>query len=338
MFSKNKISITVLVTSINQRKITIDTANYYSNICNEVILVDEEQPHLSIDEIKILRKKGIKYIDYKNDNNEISIKSIYQKRLIAANNSNNKFIVHSNHDERYSYHGLLACSQEMENHKDLIFCAGQAVAIRKAEKEIYFTRSYENLSEYKNINEVKLRLYNHSELYAPIAHYAVWRKEFFIENIERTIAVHDSVNSAGIFDEVIFEFSADLLGNSKALNELYWVRNRVNTPRPKPKRDKGEYSFKIVENKLNVLLANLNDIKLDILINGIYKNFPNVQTKNFIEKIILFIKLILRKFINLVKKEKKRKNSFDKIENLLNESKIVYDKEDLKYLLNSMNL
>ena len=43
----------------------------------------------------------------------------------------------------------------MENHKDLIFCAGQAVAIRKAEKEIYFTRSYENLSEYKNITDEK---------------------------------------------------------------------------------------------------------------------------------------------------------------------------------------
>ena len=122
MFSKNKINITVLVTSINQRNISIETANYYSNICNEVILVDEEQPHLSVDEIKVLKEKGIKYIDYKNDASGLSLNSLYQKRLIAANKSNNKYVVHSNHDERYTYHGLLACVSELENHKDLIFC------------------------------------------------------------------------------------------------------------------------------------------------------------------------------------------------------------------------
>ena len=339
MISKNKINITVLVTSINQRNITIDTANYYSNICNEVILVDEEQPHLSIDEIKKLKSKGIKYIDYKNDANRRSLNCLYEKRLIAANKSNNKYVVHSNHDERYTYNGLLACVSELENHKGLIFCAGQAVAVRKAQKEIYFTRSYKNLSEYKNINEVNLRLHNHAEKYAPIAHYSVWRKEFFIKNMERTIAVHNKITPSGILDEVVFEFSADLAGSSKALNEFYWLRNRINPECPKAKRDQGQYSLKIIENKLNLLLGNLNDIKVDILINCLYKNLPNVPTKSFIEKIILFIKLILRRFINLIKrKEKKRPNSFDNIENLLNDSKIKYAKKDLEYLLNSMKL
>ena len=50
----DKINITVLITSIHQRNITIDTANYYSKICNEVILVDEQHPHLSVDEINLL--------------------------------------------------------------------------------------------------------------------------------------------------------------------------------------------------------------------------------------------------------------------------------------------
>ena len=340
----DKINITVLITSIHQRNITIDTANYYSNICNEVILVDEQHPHLSVDEIKILRKKGIKYIDFKTIGT-IKLNTGYQKRLIAANESNNRYVVHSNHDERYTYQGLLACLSELENNKDLIFCAGQAIAVRKAKNKIYYTRSYKNLSKYKNANEVKLRLYNHSENYVPIAHYSVWRKKSFIDNMERTISVHESIPSPSILDEVIFEFSSNLAGNSKALNEFYWLRNRVNhswysdnLPWPSDNEDKWQYSIKIIENKLNILLGNLNDIKVDFLINGLYKNFPFLQPKSFIEKIILFIKFIIRKVFNLKKREKRRANGFDDIENLLNNSKIKYNKKDLKYLLNSMKL
>ena len=102
MFFKNKIDITVLITSIYERNITIETANYYSEICSEVILVDEEQPHLPSADISELKKKGITYIPYKTDNNELSIKSVYQKRLIAAKQSNKRYLVHSNHDERYT--------------------------------------------------------------------------------------------------------------------------------------------------------------------------------------------------------------------------------------------
>ena len=334
----DKINVSVLITSIHERKITIDTANYYSNICDEVIVVDEEKPHLSADEIKILKKKGIEYIKYKTINSKFSIDSIYKKRLIAANRSSKRFIVHSNHDERYTYHGLLACISELENNEDLIFCAGQAIAVRKFKNKIYYTRSYKNLIKYKNVNEVKLRLYNHSEKYVPIAHYSVWRKKSFIDCIKRTISVLESIPSTSILDEVIFEFSADLSGNSKSLNQFYWFRNRINQSWSSVNIDRWEYSIKVIKNQLNLLLGNLNDIQVDILINGLYKNLPFLQPKSFIEKIISLIKLIIRKVLNLKKREKRRANGFDDIEDLLNESKIKYDKKDLKYLLNSMNL
>ena len=334
---KKKIDITVLVTSLHQRDIAIETVNYYSEICSEVIFVDEQQPYLAETDIHKLRKKNINYITYKDSDHKRSIKSVYQKRLIAAKNSNKKYVVHSNHDERYTYHGLLACISELENNKNLIFCAGQAVAVRKVKKKIYYTRSYKKLSEYKNINEVKLRLYHHAELYSPMAHYSVWRKEDFIDTLEKTIFVHDTVASSGILDEVIFEFSADLAGNSKTVNELYWVRNRINPPGPKHNRDKGHYSIKIIEDKLNILFSNLNDIKVDVLINSLHKNTPAVQNKSFIDKKIWLIRLIIRKFIFLIYKEKK-KSRFENIQSLLNDSNIKYDINDLKYLLNSMFL
>ena len=61
-----KIDITVLITSISQREITLETASYFSQICSEVILVDEEQPHLNNAAIEGLSNKGIRYFPYKN--------------------------------------------------------------------------------------------------------------------------------------------------------------------------------------------------------------------------------------------------------------------------------
>ena len=63
MLFTNKINITVLITSVHQRNITINTANYYSNICDEVIVVDEEQPHLSYVDVSKLKKKALHILD-----------------------------------------------------------------------------------------------------------------------------------------------------------------------------------------------------------------------------------------------------------------------------------
>ena len=117
---KKKIDVSVLITSYSQRKITLETANYFSEICNEVILVDEEQPYLSEEDV-IELKKDINYIPYEASILEKEYNSPYGKRLIAAKNAKNKYVVHSNHDERYTYMGLLASVNELDNDKNLTF-------------------------------------------------------------------------------------------------------------------------------------------------------------------------------------------------------------------------
>ena len=144
----SKIDITVLITSIFQREITIETANYYSKICSEVILVDEEQPFLPVNEISTLKKKGITYIPHEISSYKGSYDLICKKRLIAAKQSSKKYVVHSNHDERYTYHGLLACLTELEKDRKLAFCAGQAIAVRKDALQIYYTQSYHHMYLY----------------------------------------------------------------------------------------------------------------------------------------------------------------------------------------------
>jgi hypothetical protein len=325
---KSKVDITVLITSISQREITIETANYYSEICSEVVLVDEEQPHLSVADISAMKKKGITYVSYTNNNYK---NAILEKRKIAASQSNNKYVVHSNHDERYTCHGLIACVTELEKDKNLTFCAGQAIAVRKSESKVYFTRSYENLDGYQNINKVEQRLYYHAKRYAPLAHYAVWRKKSYINVTKETLIIHDLIPSSTMLDEVIFELAADLAGNSKAIPELYWIRNRFNPPSHEF-TEKGDQVFMTIEKKLHVLLENLDNAQLTVIMNSLWGSFPFVRSDRFISKSIILIKRMLRTFI------KKKVIMVGDIDTFLHDNKIKYDKHDLSNVLKSINL
>ena len=306
-----------------QREITIDTVNYYSEICNEVILVDEQQPCLSLTDIDILKNRGIEYIPYNAKDNGNN--SPLEKRLIAATKAKNNYVVHSNHDERYTYYGLLACVSELENDKELTFCAGQVIAIRKNESRIYYTRQYKNLSDYENIHNIEQRLYHHAETYAPLAHYSVWRKESYINVTEKTISIHDLIPSKTIMEEVIFELAADLAGNSKATSELYWIRNRINHPMH-GYYEKGEYAFKTIENKLLILLNDIDNIQIDFIMNSFRNNFPFVNP-SFISKNIILIKRMMRKLI--------KKKTTNNVETLLENNNIKYEKNDLSNALKS---
>ncbi len=337
---KNKIDISVLVTSIYQRKITIETVNYFSKICNEVILVDEEEPYLPVAEINKLKIKGITYVPYKAMNYSNPFQISNEKRLIAAKQSHHKYVVHSNHDERYTYNGLLACLTELKKDNNLAFCAGQAVAVRNDSLKIYFTRSYKNLNEYQNLNnKVEQRIYHHAKVYSPIAHYSVWRRELYIKTKERAMSAYPSIHSrATVLDEVIFELAADLAGLSKTITDLYWIRNRINSPYQNyPKLEKGEYSLKITENNLKNLFKDLDNIDLNEIINSLLNSIITIRPKTFLEKSIISIKL---RMLNIFKKKKtmKRIEGVDDIYTLLNDNKIKYEKNDLNNLLNSMRL
>jgi len=320
------IDLTVLVTSFSQREITIATANYYSEICNEVILVDEQKPYLSEIDINLLNEKGIRYISY--EANENTKNPILEKRLIAASMAKNVYVAHSNHDERYTYHGLLASFNELENDKNLTFCAGQAIAVRRNKKGIYYTRQYKNLCGYENINNVEDRIYHHAETYAPLAHYSLWRKNAYIDVINRTMRIHGLMPSDTIMEEVIFELAADVAGNSKATPELYWIRNRVNDS-AHGSFEKGEHIFKTIECKLQILLNDVDNIQLNRIMDSFRSNFPFIKPSNMNKRIIK-IKRIIRKFI-------KKKNIND-IDVLLKDNKIKYEKNDLSNVLESMSL
>jgi hypothetical protein len=328
---ENKVDISILVTSVIQREITIETVNYYAELSGEVIFVDEELPHLSKNEINSMKKKGIIYIPYISRGLKAAA---YEKRKIAANHSTKNFVVHSNHDERYTFTGLKACVDELEKDNNLIFCAGQAIAIRGDKSNIHLTRSYKNLHKYSNINSVEARLYYHAENYAPIAHYSVWRKKPYINATIETLKIHDLMPSRTMLEEIIFELAADLSGNSKTVPVLYWIRNRINPPfgtwTPAGKEDKGDQVFVAFEKKLSLLLNTLDDEQMNIIMNGLKKNLPFVKSYGLISKSVLLTKRLFRTFI------KKKKITFRDIDIFLHENKIKYDKNEISKVIDSM--
>ena len=182
-------------------------------------------------------------------------------------------------------------------------------------------------------------MYHHAKIYAPIAHYAVWRRELYINTAEKTILIHELMPTRStMLDEVIFEFAADLAGNSKATPNLYWIRNRINHPyQHQQEHENVKNTLKIIKNKLNIMLKDLDNVQLDVIINNLLNSFPSFRSKSFLEKSIISIKLRMR---NIYKKKKtmRRIEGVDDIYILLNDNKIKYEKNDLSNLLNSMGL
>ena len=337
---KNKFDITVFITSSFQRELTIETAIYYSKMCSEVIIADEEQPTLHNDEINTMSKRGITYFNYKNEDYNILNATGYNKRLIAASQSTNKYVVHSNHDERYTHLGLKACIAELEKDKSLTFCIGQAIAVRRNESGIYFTRSYKNLCGYKNINKINQRLYYHAKIYAPLAHYSLWRKQSYIDATEEFIRIQELIPSSTILEEVVFELAADMTGNSVALPELLWIRKRINAPVTMSldkKITRGEEAFVIFEKYLNVLFESLDDIQLNIIMNNLRVHFFNVVTSS---KLRRKINSLIKRSLFFLKERKRLSDVVEEWQNidaLLHQNNIIYDKLDISNVLKSMD-
>ena len=189
------------------------------------------------------------------------------------------------------------------------------------------------------MNKIDQRLYYHAKIYAPLAHYAVWRKQSFVDVSKKVIAIHDLIPSLATFQEVVFELAADLTGNSVALPELFWIRNRINAPVNVSlgiKLTRGEEAFVTLEKKLNVLFESLDDIQLNIIMNSLRKHFQFVISSKLRRKISSLIKRSL-----FFLKERKRLSDvvegWHDIDAFLHQNNIIYDKWDISNVLKSMD-
>ena len=59
--------------------------------------------------------------------------------------------------------------------------------------------------------------------------------------------------SETMLEEIIFELAGDITDNSKAVQDMFWFRNRINSPVPDPKRifETGDKVFINIEKNYN---------------------------------------------------------------------------------------
>ena len=361
--------LTVVVISNSEREVALETCIYFSEICDEVIFVDEQSPFLSKALVKAL-PSSIKYIEFRDDISPDEYVRVYKKRLKGAAIAKNEFVIHSNHDERYTRLGLIDCLKILQNKPEISFCSGQCVAMRSISKEgvVYFDLSYKNLLNYINVGPVNERVKFRTIKYAPIAHYSLWRKPLLVKALEEHICLNTTFTSRTNADELLFELASDLQGQSLAVNSLLWIRNRVNDPiYSGNKLFKQDDLFNIHEKILfllknnsishdKILVRNLTDhfFHKDMRFDRLYKNsffggFTKVSrafyslARNKYVRIRLHIKILIRDLALLMRKNYGSLNKtmldiyLNDIELISLDYQLKIDKDELVGLRNSLS-
>ena len=96
-------------------------------------------------------------------------------------------------------------------------------------------------------------------------------------------------------EELIFELAADIEGNSKAIPELFWIRNRINPP-TNTLTERGEHVFKIIQNKLEILFSDIDDLKIEILMNS-FRRHLLLYDQAILRDLLFFLKEIYVRYL-----------------------------------------
>lgn len=357
----SKLPITVVITSIVQQEITLRTCDYFLNICNEVILVDEQMPTLEQEEI-VARPPGFIYVPYASSGlDQKTVAAIVtEKRAMGCASANNQYVIHANHDEIYSAKGLEVALKCLDSSQELAFVSGQCVSFQhdRNKNRLVFARKYGGLAHYENVLSMGERFLYHASNYVPIAHYALWRKEFLGPALQLSMSAHEAINSCVFCDELIFEMIAMKYGKSRSLPELFWIRNRCNGI-SYTERDVADDSYDVLRRKLRASLPEINDDQLDQMIEKFEKRWPigkmsqagqvlaYIRSKLSIRSRYRKIKDSLLRVVKRIKLGPQRQPNNPspdsvtlsvELENFLQNEKIYYSQEDVSGIVGFLRL
>lgn len=287
----NRLPISVVITSIAQREIALRTCDYFLKICTEVIFVDEEKPTLEKMEI-MARLPGFVYMPYASSElvqKPVSV-IVYEKIAMGSARASNQYVIRANHDEVYSAKGLEAALEYLDSHQDFALISGQCLGFQYARNKtsLAFARKYLGLSGYENVFSIDERFLYHAVNYVPIAHYALWRKEFLGPVLQLSIRAHEAISRTVFCDELVFEMIAMKYGKSRSLPELFWIRNRCNGI-SYTGRDSPDDSYAILRRKLHFSLPEITNDQLDQMIESFEERWPLIKLSKA-RQALLFIR------------------------------------------------
>lgn len=176
---------------------------------------------------------------------------IAERCEIASKLLNYEYFIIASDDERYLPTALAKMVMELTNCLNLSSVGGQTVAIMKYGLKYRTNFAYKSQLEYLNLNpEVQKRIkyhYENGKNYSG-AMYRVFRQEDF-KRFLKLIAKFSEISTPYIF-EVTSEIFWTLIGPSKYLDEVFWVRNWIVSPIQTGDWDRKLYFYEWSQNPL----------------------------------------------------------------------------------------
>jgi hypothetical protein len=160
-----------------------------------------------------------------------------------------KFFIIASDDERYLPTALTNMVKELEENQELASVGGQAVAVMTHGLKYSTTLAYKSQMNYENLDnnpERRFEFHYESGQNFSGAMYRVFRREQF-KNFLVVISQFSDISTPYIF-EVTAELFWTLIGPSKYLNEVFWVRNWVVPPIQTGDWDRKQYFYEWSQN------------------------------------------------------------------------------------------
>lgn len=219
----NLSELTLVMPTCRRQDYVFRNLEYWSKTDVKIIILDDSPK--SIDK-KIVDKfnKNIKYIH--------SQKSYSDRLEIAANEIKTKYAQLICDDEFYIISALNACIDELEKDVTIISCSGSCLKFNYSiEKNLTYSHIvYEPLTykyDYTMIVDPIDRMSKYMENYVPFLMYGVVRSNYWKEAFK--IPSKKNFNFFA-YEEIQINIFLSLVGKSKVLKELLWLRSGENLP------------------------------------------------------------------------------------------------------------
>jgi glycosyltransferase domain-containing protein len=212
--------LTIVMPTFNRQNYAIRNMEYWSGSDAKLLVLDGSKESIPAAKLTCL-EKNIKYLHMELPPDERLLASI---PLIST-----EYVALMGDDDFFIRSALEECIFELEAHPDLVSCMGRALGFSVNRSQIIGYPIYQEMINHNIMFERPLdRVRAHMENYSCSTIYSVVRAPVWRKSIEAA-SCSKSFPPFNLF-EIAFEISVCLLGKTRVINSLLWMRSTENMP------------------------------------------------------------------------------------------------------------
>lgn len=302
--------LTIIIFTYNRHKYLKRTINYWLRYNVNLLILDGSNKKF---ENKCLESNKIKYIHDKS--------GLRTRLLSSSKYVKTEFIILSSDDEFYLPSALSNCIKFLLEKSNYVSCGGRALGFLIEKNKIIGMQQYLGLKDFcLNQNDAKERIAFHFANYVPAHFYSVMKTKTWAVISKNIFKKKYNFND---YIELQLEFFVMLLGKSKIIPDLMWLRNKqiptISFDLPTTKINSWWYDENFKKEKIlflnqmknsceNLLKNKKNKFKFDIIYNlfEIYIESSSNIKLNFFRKILNLVPIKIKNFIKFCMGKYKR--------------------------------